>query len=91
MGCLNAFQSNTNVAKDPHNVTSHFGTRSNISGENMTRPGEGKKMSQKQPKLKLIIHAFGLSLGLSSERHRIPLRDIVGHWEKKLCGLERNE
>ena len=38
-------------------------------------------MSQKQPKLKVIIHAFGLSRGPNSERHEIPPRDMVGHWK----------
>ena len=40
------------------------------------------KMSQKQPKLKVIIHAFGLSWGPSSEHHGKPPRDMWGHWKE---------
>ena len=42
-------------------------------------PAEVKKMSQKQPKLKIIIHAFGFSRGPSSEHHRMPPRGMRGH------------
>ena len=45
-------------------------------------------MSQKQQKLKVIIHVFGLSRGLNSEPHRLPPRGIIGHL-KESCGLER--
>ena len=45
-------------------------------------PGpKSPKISQKQPKLKVIIHAFGLSRGPSSESHGIPHRDMGGHWK----------
>ena len=37
------------------------------------------KLSQKQPKLKVIRHAFGLSLGLSSKRHGMSPRDMGSH------------
>ena len=36
-------------------------------------------MSQKLPKLKIIIHAFGLYRGTSSERHGMPPREMGGH------------
>ena len=36
-------------------------------------------MSQKQPKLKVIIHAFRLFRDLSSERHGMPPRDMGVH------------
>ena len=38
-------------------------------------------MSQKQPKLKVIIHGFGHSPGPSSERHAMPPRDMGEHWK----------
>ena len=41
--------------------------------------GRKYEMSQKQPKLKVILHAFGLSRGPSSERQGIPPMDMVGH------------
>ena len=44
----------------------------------------GPEMSKnvpKTPKLKVIIHAFGLSLGPSSERHMMPHRDMGGYWK----------
>ena len=40
-----------------------------------------KKMSQKQPKLKVIIHAFRFSWGPSSKRHGMPRRRMGGHWK----------
>ena len=44
MGCLEAFRDNTNGAKHPHKVTSNnVGFLTNVSGENMTRPGEVRK------------------------------------------------
>ena len=48
------------------------------------------KKSQKQPELKVIIHAFGLSRSSSSERHGMPPRAMGGHCiGKQSCGLER--
>ena len=38
-------------------------------------------MSQKQPKLKVIIHAFGLSRGPSTEHHGMPPRNMSCHWK----------
>ena len=67
MGCLETFQGNTNDAKHPRYVTKYGQSRRN------------PKMSQKQPKLKVIIHAFGVSLGLSYGRHEMPLRDMGVH------------
>ena len=43
MGCLEAFQGNTNGAKQPHNLTYHVGFPRNVSGEDMTRPEKIKK------------------------------------------------
>ena len=43
MGCLKAFRDNTNGAKHPHNVTSHFGFPINILEENKASPGEVQK------------------------------------------------
>ena len=37
------------------------------------------KMSPKEPKLKVIMHTFRISRGPSSERHRMPHRDMGGH------------
>ena len=79
-GLIEAFQRNTNCAKHPRNITSHISTSKNVSGENMTRPGELNKMSPKQPKLK-VIHGFELSRGPSSERHRMPPMPMGGHWK----------
>ena len=81
MRCLKAFLGTTNCVKYPRNVTSYFSFPRNISKENMDRPGEVQKMSQKQPKLKVIIHAFGLSQGPSFECRDMPLRDMGGHWK----------
>ena len=53
MRCSEAFQGNENYAKHPRNVRSHVGTPKNVLGENMTKPGIVKKMSQKQPKYML--------------------------------------
>ena len=78
---LEAFRNNTNCAKDQHKASSHVGTRKNVLEENMTRPEKVKKMSQKQPKLKGIIHAFEVSRGLIFERNGMPLRDMVCHWK----------
>ena len=54
MGCSEAFWGNKNGAKHLRNVTSNIDFRSNVSGENMIRPGEVQKCSQKQQKLKVI-------------------------------------
>ena len=43
MGCSEAFRGDENGAKNPHNVTSHFDTPWNVSGENMTRPEKVQK------------------------------------------------
>ena len=43
MGSLETFQGNANGAKHTHNVTSHVGTHSNDSGENMTKPQDVQK------------------------------------------------
>ena len=43
MGCSEAFQGNANGAKHPRNVTSHVSFPRNVSGKNMTRPGEFQK------------------------------------------------
>ena len=54
------------------------------------RPGPEKyKNVPKQPNLKVIIHAFGLPLGPSSERHDMPPRVMVGH-RKGVIWLETN-
>ena len=45
-------------------------------------------MSQKQLKLKVIIHAFELSRSPSSERHEMPSR-AMGVIGNESCGLER--
>ena len=42
MRCLESFRGNNNGAKHPRNVTSHVYTIRNVSGENMTNPGEVK-------------------------------------------------
>ena len=89
MGYLEALRGNTNGAKHTCNVTSHVGTPRNVSGENMTRLGEFKKMSQKHPKLKVIIHDFGFSPDPRFERHGMPPRDIGGRW-KGVMWLGRN-
>ena len=47
----------------------------------MTRPEKVQKCPKKQPKLKVIIHPFGLSRAPSSERHGMPPRDLGGHWK----------
>ena len=80
-GCLKAFRYNANCAKDPRNVTSHVGIPRNASGENIVRPRKSPKMSPKQPKLKVIVHDFGLSRGPSSERHRIQSTTMGVHWK----------
>ena len=79
MGCSEAIQMVPSM--HTRNVTSHVDTPGNASGENMTRPGKVQKMSQKQPKLKVIIHAFGISRGARTERHGMPLTDMGGHWK----------
>ena len=63
MGCLEGFRGNANGAKHTRHVTSHVSTPMNVLGENMSRLGEVNKMSQKQPKLRVIIHTFSF-LGL---------------------------
>ena len=75
------FLSNANFAKDPCNVTSQIDTPRNVSRENTTTPRDFSKMSQKQPKLKVIIHTFGLSRGRSFERHGMPPRAMGAHWK----------
>ena len=45
MWCSETFRSNVNGTKHPCNVTRYFGFPRNVSGENMTRPGEVQKMS----------------------------------------------
>ena len=55
----------------------------------MTRPKKCPKLSKKHPKLKVIIHAFRLSWGSSSERHRMRPRDMGGHC-KGVMGLGTN-
>ena len=55
----------------------------------MTRPGDVQKYPKKQPKLKVIIHAFGFSQGPSSERNGML---SLGEWDvigKELCGVEQ--
>ena len=52
---------------------------------------KSQKMSQKQPTLKVIIHAFRLFWGPISECHGMPPRDTAT-WEvtgRESCGLER--
>ena len=44
VGCSEAFRGKPNGAKHPRNVTSHFDTPRNISGEYMTRPGVVKNV-----------------------------------------------
>ena len=41
-------------------------------------------MSQKQSKLKVIIHVFGFSRGSSSKRHAMPPMDMGGHLERDM-------
>ena len=79
MGGLKAFRGNTNGAKHPRNVTSHVKFPRNVWEENMTSPEEVQKRPKKQPKLKVIIHAFGISRGPSSERHGMPPKAMGGH------------
>ena len=43
MGFSQAFRGNTNGAKNPRNVKSHVDFPRNVSGENMSRPGEVQK------------------------------------------------
>ena len=50
---LETFRGNTNGVKHPRNNTSHVGFPKNVSEENMTRPRDRPKMSQKQPTLKV--------------------------------------
>ena len=87
MGCLEAFQGNTNGAKQPHNLTYHVGFPRNVSGENMTRPGKIKKVS-KTAKIEGYNTRFRNFPGPSSERHGMPPRgwEVIG---KLSCGLER--
>ena len=89
MGFSETFRGNKNGVNHPQNNTSHIGTPRNVSGENMTRPGEIKKMSQNQSKLKVIIHTFGFSRDSSSERHGMPARGMGGHW-KEVMWLRMN-
>ena len=79
MRCLEAFRCNTNGVKHPRNITSHVHLSRNFSGEKYDQARENPKMSQKQPTLKVIIHAFGFSRGPSSERYGISLRDMIRH------------
>ena len=55
----------------------------------MTGPGESKKMAQNQPKLKVIIYAFGCSWGSSSECHGMPPTGMGRHW-KRVMWIETN-
>ena len=81
MGFLEAFRGNTNGAKHLRNVSTHVNFPRNISVENMIRPGKVKKNVPKTAKLKLkvIIHAFGLSRCPSSERHGMSPTDMGGY------------
>ena len=81
IGCLQAFQGNENGAKHPRNVTIHVGTPRNVSGEKYDQTRKSPKMSQKHPKLKVIIHACGLFRSPSSIHHVMPPRDMEGHWK----------
>ena len=47
------------------------------------QPQKSKKMSLKQPKLKVIIHVFGLSRGPSSERNGMPPRGYGRSLERR--------
>ena len=90
MGFSEAFRGNTNGAKHPRNATSYAGfLRNNVSGENMSRLGEAQKFPKNGQKLKVIIHAFGLSRGPSSERHEMPPRAMGGPWNGVMW-IERN-
>ena len=80
MGSSEAFLGKTNGTNVLRNIISHVGFLRNFSGENMPRSGT-PKMTQIQPKLKVIIHAFGLSRGSSSECHGMPPRDMGGNWK----------
>ena len=51
-------------------------------GRKFNQAQESSKMSRKQPKLKVIIHAFGLSRGPSSEHYEMPPRDMWGDWKR---------
>ena len=82
MRCSESFRGNLNGAKHPRNIISHVSFPRSFLGENMTRPGEVKKISQKQPKLKVIIHTFGLSRGSSFKCHGMSPKAIGGCWKR---------
>ena len=87
-GVFRGFSSNANFAKDPCNVTSQIDTPRNVSRENTTTPEDFSKMSQKKPKLKVIIHAFGLSRAGALNATEC----LLGPWElivKESYGWER--
>ena len=48
----------------------------------MSRLREVKEKVAKQPNLKVIIHAFGLSRGSSFERHGMTPRAMGGRWKE---------
>ena len=72
---LESFRGNVNCAKDSHNVTSHVGTPKNVSGENMTRPGEVKNVPKTAKNV--IIHAFRLFRPRAAKA----MGCLVGPWE----------
>ena len=80
-GCLEAFRGKANGFNPPRNITSHIGTPNNVSGEKNDEGRRSPNMSQKQPKLKVIIHAFGLSRDPRSGCHGIPPWDMRDHWK----------
>ena len=81
LGCLEAFRGKANVAKHPRNVICHVGLTGNGSWRKYDHARKSPNMSQKQPKFKVIIHAFGFSRGSNSERHAMPHRIMRGHWK----------
>ena len=74
IGFLQAFRGKENGAKHPHDVITHVGTPKNVSWEIYDRSRRSPKMSQKQPKLKVIIHALGLYQDPIFGRHGMPPR-----------------
>ena len=73
MGRLEAFEATQ--------VTCHVAIHKNIFGEEYDWGRKILKMLEKQPKLKVIIHAFGLSRSPSSRCRGMPPREIGGHWK----------
>ena len=69
----------TQMVTSPSYITSHVGTPKKVLGKKHNRDRISEKNPTKQPKLKIIIHAFGLSRGMGSRRNVMPPRDMEGH------------